>query len=280
MRVLIAGCGWLGAAVAARLLARGDQVLGVRRDAARAEALRPLGVEPLVLDLADPASASAIPPGVDAILALQSASRDTEDAYRRTYLQAGQVLLQAARRLGVRALVYTGSTGVFSHRDGSDVEETTPLRPGSPSAQALADTEGLYLDAARSGLPARILRLSGLYGPGRAWMVARVRSGAMALGPGDEAWVNACHRDDAAAAVLAVLDRGRDGAVYHATDAQAMRRRDVVQWVAARLGIEPARSATPWTGPDRRIRGERTRAELGLALAWPSLREGLEPLLD
>jgi nucleoside-diphosphate-sugar epimerase len=113
-------------------------------------------------------------------------------------------------------------------------------------------------------------------------MIDRVRSGLLALGPGDDAWLNSCHQDDAVAALRAVLARGRDGATYHATDAEPLRRSEVVALVAGRLGIPPPRAsgAAPAPGgPNRRIRGERTRAELGLSLRWPSLREGLSPFL-
>lgn len=280
MQVLVAGCGWLGTAVAIRLLARGDQVTGVTATPARAEALRALGITPLFLDLAEPGAAERIPP-VQAILALQAAKGGGAAAYRRAYLQANATLLEAARRLRVQALVYTGSTGVFAQRDGADVDETTPPAPAPGSGEVLAEAERLLLDAAREGVPARLVRLSGLYGPGRAGLLDRVRSGALALGPGDHVWMNSCHLDDAAAAVLAALERGRDGALYHATDALPMRRREVVRHVASRLGIPPpAAQGTPdLGGPDRRILGLRTRADLGLELRWPSLKEGLEPFL-
>jgi len=278
MHILVAGCGWLGTAVAIRLLARGDRVTGVRTDPGRAEALRPLGIAPLALDLADPAAADRIPAGVEAILALQSARGGGESAYRQAYLSANATLLDAARRLGVKALVYSGSTGLFAQRDGSEVIETTPPAPAPGTGEVLAAAERQLLDAA--AVPARVVRLSGLYGPGRAGLIARVRSGALALGPGDQAWMNFCHLDDAATAVLAVLDRGRDGGIYHATDARPMRRREVVLHVAGRLGLRALETAGgPEAGPDRRISGLRTRAELGLTLRWPSLVEGLEPLL-
>jgi nucleoside-diphosphate-sugar epimerase len=276
MHVLVAGCGWLGTAVAARLLARGDRVTGVRSDPGRAEALRPLGIEPLALDLADPAAADRIPDGVAAILALQAAGAGP-DGYRRAYLLANATLLRAARRLGPGALVYSGSTGVFGQRDGAEVDEATAPAPASGTGQVLAEAERLLLDAAGTGVPVRIVRLSGLYGPGRTGLIGRVRGGALALGPGDGAWMNFCHRDDAVEAILAALDRGRDGAVYHASDAQPMRRREVVRYVAAGLGIAPPEAAAPLApaGPDRRVSGARTRAELALELHWPTLRQGL-----
>ncbi len=277
MHILVAGCGWLGTAVAARLMGRGDRVTGIRSDPGRAEGLRALGIEPLALDLAAPDA--ALPDGVEAILALQAAQRGSEAAYRRAYLLANATLLRAARRPGLKALVYSGSTGIFAQRDGSEVDETSPPAPAPGTSQVLAEAERMLLGAAAEGLPVRIVRLSGLYGPARTGVIERVRSGSLALGPGDGAWMNFCHRDDAVEAIIAALDRGRDGAVYHATDALPLRRREVVRHVAGRLGIPPPSSAAPAAGPDRRVSGLRTRAELGLELRWPSLREGLEPFL-
>jgi nucleoside-diphosphate-sugar epimerase len=281
MHVLVAGCGWLGTAAAEALIARGDRVTGVRRDPVRAQALATLGIAPLALDLAEPGAVARIPDGVEAILALQSSRVDSIEAYVRTYLETGANLLGIARERGLRAVVQAGSTGVFGQRDGSWVDETTPPAPASPTAEVLARAERLFLEAGQDGVPARVLRLSGLYGPGRTWMLDQVRSGALALGPGDGAWLNSCHRDDAVAALLAVLDRGRDGAVYHATDAEPLRRRELILHVAGRLGIPPpeARERPARVGPDRRVSGELTRRELGLELRWPSLREGLEQLI-
>jgi hypothetical protein len=59
-----------------------------------------------------------------------------------------------------------------------------------------------------------------------------------------------------------------------------MRRREVIRHVAARLGIPVPAAAGAFPGPDRRISGTATRAELDFGLRWPSLREGLEPFLD
>lgn len=285
MHVLVAGCGWLGGALSRALLARGDRVTAVRRDAGRLEELRALGVAPLALDLADPASVARLPSSVEAIVACQAAGADGVEPYRAAYLRANETLLAAAGSLRLRGFVYTGSTGVFGQRDGSDVDEGTPPAPASPAAEVLVEAERLLLTAAKRGVPARIVRLSGLYGPGRAGIVDRVRSGALALGPGDDAWVNFCHLDDAVGAVVAALDRGRDGAVYHGTDAHPARRREVVEWIAARLGVGPPRTgggdgaAAGRGGANRRILGERTRRELSLTLAFPSFREGLAPLV-
>jgi nucleoside-diphosphate-sugar epimerase len=276
MHVLVAGCGWLGTAVAHRLAARGDRVTCVRRDPARAALAAP-GVSWLALDLADPAAGSRLP-RADAIVACQSAAADSEAAYRAAYVDANRVLLDAAAHRAA-PLVYTGSTGVFGQRDGSDVDEGTPPTPASATAEVLAEAERLVLAAAAAGVRASIVRLSGLYGAGRTGMVERVRTGALALGPGDDAWMNFCQREDAATFVLAALQAARSGGVFHASDARPARRREVVEWISARLGVPPPRTEAARGGPNRRVRSEATRAALGVELRYPSFEEGFRALI-
>jgi nucleoside-diphosphate-sugar epimerase len=280
MHVLVAGCGWLGTEIARRLLERGDRVTGVRRDRARAASLASIGVTPLAVDLAA-AGAERLLPEVDAIVACQSAGSDAEADYRRAYLAANRALLAAAERAGARTFVYTGSTGVFGQEDGSDVDEASTPRPAGPNGEVLLEAERLVVAAAARGIRSSVVRLSGLYGPGRAGIVERVRSGALALGAGrgDDAWMNFCHLEDAAAFVLAALDRARPGAIHHGSDAHPARRREVVEWIAARLGIPPPRGEKGRRGPDRRVLSGATREALGVALAYPSFREGLAGLM-
>jgi nucleoside-diphosphate-sugar epimerase len=278
MHVLVAGCGWLGTEIARRLVEGGARVTGIRRDPGRAESLAGLGVAPLALDLAAAGAAESLP-AADAIVACQSASGDGEAAYRAAYVDANRALLSAALRTGARAFVYTGSTGVFGQRDGSDVGEATEPAPSCATGRVLVEAERLVTEAARTGLRASVLRLSGLYGPGRSGIVARVRSGALALGPGDGAWMNFCHRDDAATFVLAALERAAPGAIHHGSDAEPARRHEVVERIARRVGIEPRRAEGGAPGPNRRILSAATREALGVTLAFPSFRDGLAPLL-
>jgi nucleoside-diphosphate-sugar epimerase len=279
MHVVVAGAGWLGSALIRELVARGHRVTAIRRDPARAAALAAPGVVPLPLDLAEGGAAARLPHDLDAVVACQSASGEGVEPYRRAYVEASRTLLDAGRRAERPvAFVYTGSTGVFGQRDGGEVDEASPPSPASPSAEVLVEAERLVLGATGPALRTSVLRLSGLYGPGRGWPLERVRSGQMALGPGDGTWLNLCHLEDAVTAVLAVLERGRAGRVYHGTDAEPVRRRDLIGWVADRLGIpaprQPEGARAP-SLPDRRVRGDRTRAELGIVLRYPTFREGI-----
>ena len=285
MHVLIAGVGWLGRAVAGACLERGWRVTGAKRTRAGVDALERSGIEVVVADLADPAAIERLPQDIDIIVACQAASGEGIDAYRAAYVDATRTLLEFALRRPVTGFVYTSSTGVFGQSDGGDVDETTPIAPTAPSSRILAEAESLVLSAARDrGLRSMVVRLSGLYGPERYGTIDRVRRGVLALGPGDETWMNFCHRDDAVAAILAALERGRPGAVYHASDGGPARRREVVTWISERLRIAPPVSPLDGSeapagrrGANRRILSERTRQELGLSLRYPTFREGFEP---
>jgi nucleoside-diphosphate-sugar epimerase len=91
--------------------------------------------------------------------------------------------------------------------------------------------------------------------------------------------MNFCHRDDAAAAVMAVLARGTPGAIFHGSDSAPARRREVVIWIAQQLGISPQQANAPYLGPNRRILSDFSRERLGLALRFPSFQGGFGALL-
>jgi nucleoside-diphosphate-sugar epimerase len=224
MHVLIAGCGWLGREVARRLVRRGDRVTAIVASERSASTLRAGGLDARALDLAVRGAGSVLPHDCDGVVAACSAAAHDVAAYRRAYVDATRSLLESRAAIEAR-LVYVGSTGVFGQADGSWVDEATAPAPADVTAEVLVEAERLVLDASRHAARPAVVRCSGLYGPGRAGTIGRVRSGALAGGDGDGPWMNFCHRDDAAATVIAALDRGRPGAVYHASDAHPATRR-------------------------------------------------------
>jgi len=250
----------------------------VRRSRAAATHLASIGVEPRIGDLRSDAG-KLISRDTRVVIACQSADGHDVEAYRAAYVETTAAMLRAVSALPLSRFVYVGSTGVLGRDDGGDVDEAGPPVPASPTGQVLLEAERVVLDAAGGGLPACIVRPSGLYGPGRYGIVDRVRSGRLGLGPGDDAWMNFCHREDAVRAVLGAVDRGRTGAIYHASDAEPARRREVITWIARRLGLPapqaPPHDTPPRRGSNRRVLSARTRRELAFRLAFPSFREGL-----
>src|SRR5258705_7751599 len=112
MRVLVAGCGWLGREVATRLKSRGDSVAGLTRTETSAARLRSDGIEAMACDLVDPAASRQLSGRYDGIIAMLSAGGRDVDAYRRAYLDATRNLLESEPSVGAR-VVYVGSTGGF-----------------------------------------------------------------------------------------------------------------------------------------------------------------------
>jgi nucleoside-diphosphate-sugar epimerase len=273
MGTLIAGCGWLGTALASEIAAGGERVYGIRRDPAAKTDLARHGVEPLIFDLGDDDAVSRLPDDVTEIVACLAPTSRSVEAYRETYLDGIAVLLARYGGDRSRRLVYTSSTGVFGQSDGSVVDERSPTLPRSETAELLVEAERLVLESGWGS----VVRLSGLYGPGRYGVIERVRSGRLALGRGDRRWMNFCHLDDAVSTVRAALRSGEAGVVYHASDTEPARRRDVVRWIADSRGFEPkvAQDGEAGGGPDRRIDATWTRRTLGVELAFPTFRDGL-----
>ncbi len=261
MKLLILGGGFTGAAVARRALARGIAVTATTRSEARASSLRAHGVTPLVSPTLD---GPALEGHVD------------EDTYVLVTLPPDGVTdAPLAASLAPRhaaAVAYVSSTAVYGGAVGR-VDETTALDPTAPRA-----APRLLAEAAWQRAGASVLRAPGIYGPGRGLHLRLARAEVRLAGAGGNA-ISRVHVDDLAAALLAVLEARAKGDVSVVGDAEPAPHEDVVAFLCDALRIPmPAwdRAALPdeTLRHDRRVDGSRLRARFGLALAYPSYREG------
>lgn len=167
---------------------------------------------------------------------------------------------------GARA-VWISSTSAAAHRDG-DVDEHTPGPPEGPRGELQRRAEAHFWDAcAEAGVHGWVLRLGGLYGPGRSLGGrALARDGPL---PGD-GWIatNLIHRDDAVAAILAALGKPeRAGVTVHVCAADHTPRRELYARAARARGLPPPRWQAPTpAGPPRgkRVASVRMRTLLDL----------------
>lgn len=277
-RVLIAGCGYVGAALAGELVAAGDTVFALSRSGRGA----PEGATVVRADVSRPSTLRDLPPGLDLVFYCVSAGASTEAAYRAAYVDGPRALLAALADAGARPrrVLYTSSSGVYRRGEGEWVDEQTPPEPDEPTARALLCGEQVVLS---SGLPATVVRLAGIYGPGRTRTIEAVKSGAMALTGGAPEYTNRIHRDDCAG-VLAHLARLPAAApLYLGVDCEPVSRDDVVRFLGGELGITPSvRPAPPGSGPgqgsNRRCSNRRLLAT-GYVFRFPTFREGYRALL-
>jgi nucleoside-diphosphate-sugar epimerase len=161
------------------------------------------------------------------------------------------------------------------------VDENSPTDPLAATAQVLLETENILLDAwRRNEFPAAILRVAGIYGPGRGFWFRQFLKGEARLDGGGARMRNMIHRDDVAGAVIAALKRGRTGQIYNAADNEPVTQLEFYRWLADVLD----RSLPPSMPDDRsdrqrgvtnkRISNQKLKTELGYQFRYPSFREG------
>jgi nucleoside-diphosphate-sugar epimerase len=286
-RCLIAGCGYVGSALAVLLRDAGHDVHGLKRQPAGL----PDGVAPLVADLADAdsllAAIAQLPAPPDAVVYAAAADRGDDDAYRRAYVDGLRNLVAAlhARGAAPACLLFTSSTAVYAQDDGAWVDEASPTEPRNFRGARMLEAEAIV---AASGFPAASLRLGGIYGPGRMRLVESVRSGRAAIRSGAPRYGNRIHRDDAAGALAHLVARSLAGAAlaprYLGVDDEPSDEAVLLRWLAATLGVAepPLRdddgAQRDRAGSNKRCSNALLRAS-GYAFRYPTFREGYAALI-
>jgi nucleoside-diphosphate-sugar epimerase len=278
-RCLIAGAGYLGTALARRLVAAGHEVTVLRRS----EAKPPPGARAFRADLTQAATLEALPPA-DLVFYTVGADARSDAAYRHAYVTGVARLVERLARMPAppRRLLYVSSTAVYAQQDGEWVDETSPAEPLGFAGRRLLEGEARALGAK---FPASVLRLGGIYGPGRAALIGRVRSGAARLPRGAPRYTNRIHRDDAAAALAHLAGMSDTEACYLGVDSEPAPEAEVLAWLAARLGVAlafedeaPAREAARRATGSKRCSNARLLAT-GFRFRYPTWREGYAALL-
>lgn len=280
MRILIAGCGYVGTELARQLLATGHTVFALRRDTTQL----PQGVEPVTADLTIPGSLAVVPKALDIVFYTASANGHSESAYRAAYITGLRNLAGALiRQTNLQRLFYTSSTGVYTQDDGSWLDETSPTPSPRPTARALLEGE---LDVRDGRIPGTIIRFSGIYGPGRTRLIDSVVNGTARLDPGPTRYLNHIHRDDCAGALAHLMTLKKPEPLYLATDDEPRTRNELLCWIAEQLGMPEPPMDTPREdedrpaerGGNRRYRNQRLRAS-GYEFKFPTFREGYGALI-
>lgn len=274
MRILIAGCGYVGSALAVRLVGEGHDVFGLRRDPTGL----PAGVAPVAADLASGEGTAAVPGDLDACVTSISPDGRSPDAYEAAYVRAVRNLRSQleVESPDLRRWVFTSSTAVYGDESGDWVDETTSTSPSSFTGRAVLDGERLVLE---SGAPHPVvLRLGGIYGPGRTRLLERVRRGE-ATCPPEPTYTNRIHRDDAAGAIAHLLTVADPDRVYLGVDTEPAERCEVLTWLAEQVGAPPPGRGPASTRGNKRARSDRLQAS-GYTFAYPTFREGYRAILD
>jgi nucleoside-diphosphate-sugar epimerase len=284
--LLIVGCGDI-ALRALPQLTRNYQVFGLVRSSEQADRIAALGAIPLTGDLDAPATLHALPAGADRVLHLAPPGESNERDQRSANLIA------ALSQRPPERLVYISTSGVYGDCGGAWVDEDRPVAPRTVRALRRADAErALFAWGRQSGVGVSVLRVPGIYATERL-PLQQLKRGSPVLRAEDDVYTNHIHADDLAAVCLAALERGAAGRVYNASDDSEMKMGDYFDLVAdrARLARPPriARAAAEagaitesllsFMRESRRLVNTRMKAELGVRLRYPSVHEGVPPVV-
>jgi len=277
--VLIAGCGYIGTALGARLAADGYTVWGLRRQAREL----PPGLHPVEADLTLPESLRALPRGIDVVFYTAAASGRTDAAYCAVYVDGVRHLLEALQQQHQRPrrLFFTSSTGVYAQCHGEWVDETWPAEPTHFSGIRLLEGEALLRE---SPFPATVVRLAGIYGPGRTRLIDSVRQGTAICPAGEPIYMNLMHRDDCVGALYHLMRFAYPASLYLGVDHHPVDRGTLLRWLAARLAVPSppletvAEALRQGRRSNKRCRNDRLIAA-GYAFRYPSFRTGYAALL-
>jgi len=285
-KLFVFGLGYSARAVAARMRNSLDAVWGTTRDPEKLSEITALGITPLLFD----GSRNVSPPPlreralseVGHIL-VSIAPDEAGDPVLRHFTEE----IAAAQP---KALVYLSTVGVYGDHGGAWVDETSECRPVSKrSRQRVAAEDAWRRFADAIGAPLAIVRLAGIYGPGRG-PFEKIRRGTARriVKPGQV--FNRIHVDDIARIVEAAFARRADG-IFNGTDDEPAPPQDVLAYAAELLGLPPppevpfetaelSDMARSFYGESKRVRNDKIKRELVVGLAFPTYREGLRAILE
>jgi nucleoside-diphosphate-sugar epimerase len=274
----------------ARWLAQGASVVGVATRAASLDEIAAAGITPAAWNLDPVPGDENSAPVVDLAASIVY--------YAVPPPPAGLVDTRLARCLAgaagrPRRIVYLSTTGVYGDHGGGRVDETTPPAPRTPRAvRRLAAERAITAWAEAQGVSWCVLRVAGIYGPGRL-PLERLRRGEPAIRPEEATPTNRIHVEDLATACVAagVSDRAHRR-IVNVCDGSDASSTEFLLRVAQSAGLPPppfvsraeARAtftASAWSflGESRRVDNRRLTGELGVALAYHDLDAGIRASL-
>lgn len=276
--VLVVGAGDVGLLVAQKLAQSGMAVVAVRRS----EVVMPKGVTLLRADITDAVSLQALADyRFDYVVVTTAAGSRDETIYRRVYVDGlRNVLAQVAQQvIPAQRIVLASSTGVYGQSGGEWVDETSPAEPAEFSGRIQLEAEQLARD---SGIATTVVRLGGIYGPGRERLIRQVKASEFCAQEPPH-YTNRIFRDDAARLLAFVVTRAQQGHeladCYIGVDNEPAPLWDVQAYLAGKLNIMMR------TGTEVPARGsKRCRNALilrtGFKFHYPNYRIGYGAMLE
>lgn len=271
-QIVIAGCGDVGNRLGRLLLEAGHEVLGIRRQLG---ALYP-GIQGVGADLKTGAGLEKLPTGCDTLVFAAAGAGRQEAAYRQLYIDGLNRTLE--RMVHVKRVLFTSSTAVYAQDDGRWVDELSETAPLRFNGKVMLEAEAVTLEVGGG----QVLRLGGLYGPGRERVLRLVEAGQACV-EHPPRYTNRIHCEDAARAAYHLLTSGPAPqsmpTVLGVDDAPAAEH-EVRDWLATQLGVAqpPRDKQSASKSQNKRCRNTLLR-DAGFSFRFPTFKEGYAAVL-
>ncbi len=273
-KVLIVGCGDLGATVAVRLAELGFETIGLKR--------HPADIKGVAIILADVTRTETlrslydIQP--DIIIYCVAANGQTDEQYKAQYVDGlNNVLAIQEQNLKLKHVFFISSTRVYGQATDELLSEANPAIPADFGGERLLEAENLLQNIA---CQATVLRLSGIYGAGRFRMINLAKSPEN--WPAQNSWTNRIHRDDAAAFIVFLVQQvvaaNPIKNCYIVTDCKPASQYEVLGWIAERLNISKPLN-TPAVEGGKRLSNQ-AMLVTGFQLRYPDFKTGYQALIE
>lgn len=270
--ILFLGCGDLGGRAATRLVAQGHRVQALRRN----PQWLPDGVTGVRFDLMNGSGTpeDLVPPS--AVIFMLSAGRADEARYRAVYVDSLRRALTFPAVRRASRLIFVSSTSVYGQRNGEWIDETSVTEPARYNGRVLLEAEAV----ARSHGGAVVLRLAGLYGPGRERNIRWAREGRPCVFEPPQ-YTNRIHIDDAAALVAHLATLQNPSSCYIGVDSEPAPHHAVMTWLANAQGAPPppAAHAAESSSPGSKRCSNQLVCDTGFSFRYPTFREGYGAVL-
>jgi nucleoside-diphosphate-sugar epimerase len=277
-KVLIVGYGDLGREVACQLARNGIKAIGVRRSVqSTPDNANSHEVTVISADVTQPMSLAMLA-GIEPeiIVYCVAASGQSDAEYKAAYVDGlRNVLATQQHNLQLKHVLFVSSTRVYGQDTVQLIDESIPAVPADFGGERLLEAEHLLQTLACG---ATVLRLSGIYGPGRLRMLNLARSPEN--WPKQNIWSNRIHRDDAAAFIVFLIRQVLAGGDVHdcyiVTDSKPVPQYEVLEWLAAQLQTEKPKPLPASGG--KRLNNKALLAS-GFELQYPDYQAGYKTLL-
>ena len=228
MKLAIIGCGYVGSAVGHLWHSAGHEVTVTTTTPAKKQELQAIASKVVVLTGNDLEKLKDVVADRDVVLLSVGSKQRTPETYRQAYLQTAQNVVAAIKAgSGVKQLIYTSSYGILNHKDGDVVDETIEVEPKDEFGEILYKTEQTLLSVAETEFITCILRLTGIYGPGRE-LIKIFRRVAGTTRPGGERYTNWVHLEDIVRAIDFAREKQLQG-IYHLNSDEILKMKEFLE---------------------------------------------------